>query len=98
MTSALTRLFGVHNLPLVEDVVQEALCRALEVWKYSGVPDNPAAWLTQVAKNRAVDRLRRDRNARTAEPELAAALSTEWSRVPAVDEAFAEGPVRDAQL
>ncbi len=98
MTSALTRLFGVHNLPLVEDVVHDAICRALEVWKYSGVPENPAAWLTQVAKNRAIDRLRRDRTARSAEPDLAAALSTEWSLVPAVDEAFGDGPVRDAQL
>ena len=58
--AALTRFVGVKNLALVEDVVQEALIRALELWPFQGVPDNPAAWLIQVAKNRALDRLRRE--------------------------------------
>src|SRR5262249_5698316 len=39
----LTRVFGVHNLALAEDVVQDAFCRALEVWKFRGVPDNPSS-------------------------------------------------------
>src|SRR5437867_1671941 len=98
MTSALTRLFGVRNLPLVEDVVHDAICKALEVWKFSGPPQNPGAWLTRAAKNRAIDLLRRDRTARTYAPELAAALATEWSLVPAVDEAFAAEVIRDEQL
>ena len=58
MVSVLTRIFGVHNLALAEDVVQEAFCRALEVWTFSGVPDNPSAWLMATAKNRALDVLR----------------------------------------
>ena len=41
MVAALTRIFGVHNLALAEDVVQDAFCRALEVWKFRGVPENP---------------------------------------------------------
>jgi RNA polymerase sigma-70 factor (ECF subfamily) len=98
MTSALTRLFGVRNLPLVEDVVADALTKAVEIWKISGVPENPAAWLTAAAKNRAIDVLRRERTARTFEPELAAALSTEWSLVPAVDEAFGDEVIEDEQL
>src|SRR5262249_38660572 len=44
LVAALTRIFGVHNLALAEDVVQDAFCRALEVWKVRGVPDNPSAW------------------------------------------------------
>jgi RNA polymerase sigma-70 factor (ECF subfamily) len=60
MVAALTRILGVKNIALAEDVVQEALIRALEVWPFDGVPDNPSAWLIQVAKNRALDRLRRD--------------------------------------
>ncbi|MGA3204465.1 MAG: sigma factor, partial [Bryobacteraceae bacterium] len=60
MVATLTRIVGVKNLALVEDVVQEALVRALELWPFEGVPDNPRAWLIQVAKNRALDRLRRD--------------------------------------
>ena len=45
MVAVLTRLFGVHNLALAEDVVQDAFCRALEVWAFRGVPENPSAWL-----------------------------------------------------
>ena len=39
LVAALTHLFGVHNLALAEDVVQDAFCRALEVWKLRGVPN-----------------------------------------------------------
>ena len=60
MVAALTRIFGVQNLALAEDVVQDAFCRALEVWKYRGVPDNPQAWLMATAKNRALDAIRRE--------------------------------------
>ena len=54
LVAALTRLFGVHNLALAEDVVQDAFCRALEVWKVRGIPENPSAWLMTTAKNRAL--------------------------------------------
>jgi len=70
MVATLTRVFGVHNLALAEDVVQDAFCRALEVWKFRGVPENPSAWLIATAKNRALDILRRQRTARTFAPEL----------------------------
>ena len=82
MVAALTRVFGVHNLALAEDVVQDALCRALEVWKFRGVPDNPSAWLMATAKNRAIDVLRRERTARTFAPELGRLLETEWTLAP----------------
>src|SRR5437763_3234388 len=88
MTASLTRLFGVHNLTLAEDVVQDAFCRALEVWKLRGVPDNPSAWLMATAKNRAVDVLRRERTARTFAPELARLLESEEAIAPVVQELF----------
>ena len=44
MFAAVTRIFGVHNLALAEDVVQDAFCRALEVWNIRGMPENPSAW------------------------------------------------------
>jgi RNA polymerase sigma-70 factor (ECF subfamily) len=59
MISALTRVFGTHNLELAEDVVQDALLQALRHWPFQGIPDNPSAWLYQVAKRRAIDVLRR---------------------------------------
>ena len=82
MVAALTRVFGVHNLALAEDVVQDAFCRALEVWRFRGVPDNPSAWLMATAKNRAIDVLRRERTARTFAPELGRLLESEWTLVP----------------
>jgi len=98
MIAALTRLFGVHYLPLAEDVVQDAFCRALEIWKVRGVPDNPGAWLMMTAKNRALDVLRRERTARAFAPELSRQLAVEATLAPAVDEAFAEPAIRDEQL
>src|SRR5687768_16321350 len=59
MTAVLTRIFGAAHMGLVEDVVQYALVRALEVWPLAGTPANPSAWLIQVAKNRALDVVRR---------------------------------------
>jgi RNA polymerase sigma-70 factor (ECF subfamily) len=98
MVSALTRIFGVHNLALAEDVVQDAFCRALEVWKIRGVPENPSAWLMATAKNRALDVVRRERTARTFAPEIGRLLETEWTIAPVVDEAFAAHTIRDEQL
>jgi RNA polymerase sigma factor (sigma-70 family) len=98
MVAALTRLFGVHNLALAEDVVQDAFLRALDVWKQRGVPENPSAWLMATAKNRALDILRRERTARTYAPELGRLLEGEWTLAPAVAEAFGESAIRDDQL
>src|SRR5262250_1598676 len=95
MIAALARIFGVHNLALAEDVVQDAFCRALEVWKARGVPDNPSAWLLATAKNRALDVLRRERTARTFAPELGRLLETEWTLAPAVEELFAASAIKD---
>jgi len=98
LVAALTRIFGVHNLALAEDVVQDAFCRALEVWKVRGVPENPAAWLMAVAKHRALDVVRRERTARTFASELGRSLESEWTLAPAIDEAFAVSTIRDEQL
>ncbi len=98
MVAALTRVFGIHNLDLAEDVVQDAFCRALEVWKFRGIPENPAAWLMATAKHRALDVLRRQRTARTFAPELARFLESEWTLAPTVEEMFADHLVKDDLL
>jgi RNA polymerase sigma factor (sigma-70 family) len=98
MVATLTRLFGVHNLALAEDVVQDAFCRALEVWPLRGVPENPSAWLMTTAKNRALDVLRRHRTARTFAPELGRLLDSEWTLAPAVEELFAADAIEDGVL
>src|SRR6202030_1360368 len=98
MVATLTRIFGVHNLALAEDVVQDAFCRALEVWKFRGVPENPSAWLMTTAKNRALDALRRERTARTYAPELGRLLESEWTLVPVVEELFTNHTIKDDLL
>jgi RNA polymerase sigma factor (sigma-70 family) len=98
MVSTLTRIFGVHNLALAEDVVQDAFCRALEVWKFTGVPENPSAWLMATAKNRALDVLRRERTARTFAPELGRLIDSEWTLAPTVVELFGPHAIKDDQL
>lgn len=57
----LTRLLGVQNLSLAEDLAQEAMLRALRTWSMGGVPPNPSAWITRVAINLARDALRHQR-------------------------------------
>jgi len=56
--AGLTRM--VHDVGLAEDLAQDALVAALEQWPQSGVPDNPGAWLTAIAKRRAIDLFRRN--------------------------------------
>jgi RNA polymerase sigma factor (sigma-70 family) len=98
MVATLTRIFGVHNLALAEDVVQDAFCRALEVWKFRGVPENPSAWLMATAKNRALDVLRREHTARTFAPELGRLLESEWTLAPTVEELFGAHAIKDDEL
>src|SRR5581483_415199 len=88
MIAALTRIFGVHNVALAEDVVQEAFCRAIEVWTFRGIPKNPSAWLMATAKNCALDLLRRQRTARTYAPELGRLMESEWTLAPLIHEQF----------
>src|SRR4051812_45658985 len=90
MVATLTRIFGPARLDLAEDVVQEALVQALRQWPFSGVPDNPGAWLIQVAKNRALDRLRRDAALRDREAELR--RWADQARPPEAGEGEGEGP------
>jgi RNA polymerase sigma-70 factor (ECF subfamily) len=60
--ASMIRVLG--DFDRAEEAVQEAFVAALERWPRDGVPANPGAWITQVARNRAIDRLRRDRTLR----------------------------------
>jgi RNA polymerase sigma-70 factor (ECF subfamily) len=72
LISVLTGIFGIERLQLAEDVVQEALVRALRTWPYYGIPKNPAAWLTQTAKNLTLDVIRREKLFHDKQPEITA--------------------------
>jgi len=72
MVATLTRRLGSRHLAIAEDAVQDALMTALQQRPFRGVPDQPEAWLFQVAKNRALDRLRHTRMASDKAPAAAA--------------------------
>ena len=60
-----TLIRAIGDFDLAEEAVQDAFVTALERWPADGVPDNPAAWITTTARNRAIDRLRRDTSGRS---------------------------------
>jgi RNA polymerase sigma factor (sigma-70 family) len=61
----------VRDVGLAEDMAQDALVAALEKWPESGVPENPGAWLMATAKNRAIDRMRREKTYERKREEVA---------------------------
>ena len=61
VVATLTRILGPRHIALAEEVAQDSLVKALQTWPHEGVPANPSAWLIQVAKNRALDVLRREK-------------------------------------
>jgi RNA polymerase sigma factor (sigma-70 family) len=81
--AVLTRL--TRDVGLAEDLAQEALVAALEQWPQSGVPDNPAAWLTATAKRRAIDLFRRNAVAQRKHQELARELEALEQTSPDLD-------------
>lgn len=96
MVAILTGIFGLDNLTLAEDVVQEALVRALQTWPFYGVPDNPSAWLMRVARNLALDVVRRQKVFHDKEPELIRLMDREC---PGPDSAaFSEQEITDDRL
>ncbi|NUT11006.1 MAG: RNA polymerase sigma factor [Nonomuraea sp.] len=86
--SVLVRVFG--DIDLAEEAVQEAFAVALRRWPESGVPPSPAGWIITTARNRAIDRLRRESTRH--DRHVQAAL------LQARDEPAEEGPVRDERL
>jgi RNA polymerase sigma-70 factor (ECF subfamily) len=79
---ALVKLLGVHNLTLAEDIVQEAMMRALRVWSMGGIPPNPSAWITQVAMNLGRDALRHQRMSTAKEPAIMTHVEQVWAAPP----------------
>lgn len=81
MVAWLTRIFGPAHLDLVEEVVQDTLVKALQQWPFTGVPQNPAGWLFQVARNGALDVLRRRSSFRDRADTIARELTRSAERL-----------------
>lgn len=93
LIAGLVARLGRDQLALAEDVAQEAVLKALARWPYTGLPDNPGAWLATVARRVAIDRLRREQ--REVDFEAPGAEGLTWA-----DEAAQElpSPIDDPQL
>lgn len=98
LVAVLTGIFGIDRLQLAEDVVQEALAKALKTWPYYGIPENPAAWITQTAKNRALDVIRREKRFREKQTEIAATIEQASSEGEATGDVVFDSELRDARL
>jgi RNA polymerase sigma-70 factor (ECF subfamily) len=98
LVSVLTGIFGIERLQLAEDVVQEALVRALQTWPFYGVPKNPAAWLTQTAKHLALDTLRRESLFHKKQPLLTVSIEQSALNTMADESALLETEIRDDRL
>ena len=86
--AVLTRVFG--DIDTAEDAVQDAFAEAARRWPSAGLPPSPAGWIITTARNRAIDRLRREA-ARDAKQAQAALLHAQ-------EQPAEEGPVRDDRL
>ena len=96
MVAYLTRLLGPEHLDLAEEVVQEALLKALQNWPYSGVPQNPAGWLFRVARNAALDAIR---HRTVVRKDAASYVSTHQdSELSELDDTALEEQLRDDEL
>ncbi len=79
--AALARV--VRDVGLAEELAQDALVSALEQWPGSGIPENPGAWLTAIAKRRAIDHIRRNQRLERKQEELAHGLRQQQDPEPA---------------
>lgn len=97
MLAVLVKLFGLSQVEIAEDIVQETLLSALESWKLKGVPADPRAWLYRAAKNRTIDYLRRERNFKTRVApnfqQSSSPIESSW-----LDGYFLDTEIEDAQL
>src|SRR5437588_4104818 len=97
MVATLSRIFGIEHLNLAEDVVKQALRRALQTWPYRGIPENPSAWIMRAARNLALDVIRREKVFRGKEAEIARLIESGRSSTPQ-SVSFSEDEIADDRL
>jgi RNA polymerase sigma-70 factor (ECF subfamily) len=94
--SVATLIRVVGDIDLAEDAVQEAFAVALDKWPAEGLPPNPGGWITTTARNRALDRLRREARGRELLSEVAVLLPGDHE--PGMAEEAGAGAVQDDRL
>ena len=98
MIAVLSRLLGLQNIEIAQDLVQDTLLQAMSTWGYKSIPDNPSAWLYRVAKNKAIDFLRREKKFKEVSPQYNYLLQSEYTLASTVNNLFLENETQDSQL
>ena len=94
MVSVLASVFGFHHLQIAEDLVQDTLMEAYRNWSYGKVPEKPEAWLMQVAKNKALNYLKREKNRRNIYSQIAPGAESSGE----LEHHFLDAEIADSQL
>jgi len=98
MIAVLSRLLGLQNIEIAQDLVQDTLLQAMSTWGYKSIPDNPSAWLYRVAKNKAIDFLRREKKFKEVSPQYSYLLQSEYTLASTINNLFLENEIQDSQL
>lgn len=95
VVALLTHKFGTSHLEQIEDAAQDTFIKAMQVWAYKSVPDNPTAWLYRVASNRLIDVLRRDKKMDLQDTErLSQHSGTEQNGDPTLDATLSDSQLK----
>lgn len=94
----MTKIFGLTNIEIAEDIVQDVLLKALENWKLKGIPQNPSAWLMLAAKNKTLDFLRHRKLEEKYAKQITPLLQSEYTIGTTLNTYFSENEIKDDQL
>lgn len=100
MVAVLTKIFGTENLETAEDVIQQTFMDAIQVWKLKGIPENPSAWLFRVAKNKAIDVIRKNKHSQQYDfnDSERALLKSEYTLMSTMDHLWKDEMISDDML
>ncbi|MFL5810420.1 MAG: RNA polymerase sigma factor [Flavisolibacter sp.] len=98
MNAVLSKLLGLQHIDKAQDIVQDTLLQAMNTWSFNGLPDHPTAWLYRVARNKAIDLLRREKKFREISPQYSYLLQSEYTLTSTVNQLFLDDEIEDSQL